>query len=175
MLRSVSLGLALAAIAAPVLLDATPATAAVAISLQDRTFLGTAFRSDDAEVAQAAIAMKRATKPAVREVATTLERGHQHDSIALEALAKRIGFIPPADVGHGHQIAADSLHDVHGITFDTLYLHTQQHAHHDAIAAYRLEIARGSDPAVVAYAKATLPTLERHLALIDGALAKLSS
>jgi len=140
------------------------------LSGQDQTFLGTAFRTDDDEVTQGRIAAKQGGSSAIRSLGSTFQKAHAQDLVALAAVAKKIGFIPPANVGPGGKAADQSLHDVKGVTFNNLYLREELHAHQKAITAYKLEAAHGSNPAVVAYAKATLPVLEQHVTKIDTAL-----
>lgn len=140
------------------------------LSGQDQTFLGTAFRTDDDEVAQGRIAAKQGGTSAVRSLGSTFEKAHARDSIALTAVAKKVGFVPPANVGPGGKVGDQSLHDVKGVAFDDLYLREELHAHQKAITAYKLEAAHGSNPAVIASAKAMLPALEQHVTRIDAAL-----
>jgi putative membrane protein len=58
-----------------------------------------------------------------------------------------------------------------GSAFSSTYLHDQQAAHQQTIALFKQEIATGQDPQIVGFAKLTLPTIERHLSMIDSALA----
>ncbi|WP_145914769.1 DUF4142 domain-containing protein, partial [Pseudomonas syringae group genomosp. 3] len=48
-------------------------------------------------------------------------------------------------------------------SFDQAYANNQVSAHEQAIKLYKEEAENGKDPELKAFAKATLPTLEKHL------------
>ena len=77
-----------------------------------------------------------------------------------------------------HATAADTMQmqklaEVSGNAFDTAFLRDEERGHRKTIAAFQQEITRGSNPEVIAYAKASLPVLEEHLDVATDDLSRL--
>jgi predicted outer membrane protein len=67
-----------------------------------------------------------------------------------------------------------ALETLHGTAFDTSYMEGQKSGHTQMEALMKSEIANGKDADLVAFAKATLPTVEAHLAMDETDLAMMS-
>ncbi len=59
-------------------------------------------------------------------------------------------------------------------SFDQAYANNQVSAHEQAIKLYKEEAENGKDPELKAFAKATLPTLEKHLEHAKNSLLRMA-
>ena len=72
----------------------------------------------------------------------------------------------PANVGPQNQLVYSRLEGLTGGAFDVAYLTAERSAHKEAIALFTREISTGQDRRLVSFAKATLPVLKMHLAML---------
>jgi putative membrane protein len=129
-------------------------------TMSDQTFVQKASAAGLAEVADAQKAMQRATRDDVRSAAQQLLADHQAANAKLKALAERKKLslstspapTPPAPT------AGD---------FDSQYIAAQIKAHQAAIALFKSEVDGGRDTDLKGFATETLPTLEKHLAMME--------
>jgi putative membrane protein len=142
---------------------ARPAPAA--LQGQDATFLRKAAESGQMEVEQAQLALDSARSAQTRSIAAMILEDHRRSNEKLAALARSKGWsLPPAiERDSAAMKSATSPRDI-----DEHYVRDQIAAHREAISLFRAQVAGGSDPDLVAFARETLPTLENHLAMLQG-------
>ena len=67
------------------------------------------------------------------------------------------------------------LEVLRGNAFDHAYLTSQVAGHQKMLALMQTEASSGTDPKLVAFAKATIPTVKQHLALAQSDIKQGSS
>jgi putative membrane protein len=156
--------------AAALILCGTLASASAAVSSQDQSFATQAAQAGMAEVADAKLALSKNPPPQAKAVAQRMIADHTNANDKLMSIAQAQGIKLPSGPGPMDQVTMLKEKVLSGGTFASTYLHDQQGDHKKAIALFQKEAAEGKDPQLVAFAKATLPTLQSHLAMVDGAL-----
>jgi putative membrane protein len=142
----------------------------VAAANVDSTFVQTAIRGNNAEIAQAALQMDSADYR-VRQFAGRVTTDHKFANQQIVAIANRKGIdtsaAPP-------QPQPETTGNVHGrpnapnsgkATSPAAYFRNEITLHRKAIAAYQKEASSGGDPQIRAYARQQLPVLKKHLQL----------
>ncbi len=92
----------------------------------------------------------------------------------LAALARAKGAALPSALDATNMKLKGALESLHGSAFDTTYMQGQKTGHMHMQSVMKTEIASGKDPDLVAFAKATLPVVQEHLALDEKDLAAMS-
>jgi putative membrane protein len=163
-----SLSLTSAALLA--LLGATPAVAQMSpakASTVDLSFATTAAEDGMAEVADAKLALAKSKNPSVDAFARRMVHDHTQANDKLLAILQKQNIPAPAGVGETNASMHQKLLSLKGGVFDENYLNQQKAAHLATIALFEREASAGTDPALVSFAKATLPTLHEHLAMVE--------
>lgn len=139
------------------------------LSLQDTHFMKVAAIGGMAEVSDGKLAedMGNAT---VKPIADRMVTDHTKINAQLMSIAKQKGVTLPAQVDPEHAAVSAKLKTLSGAAFDKYYLATELKGHQTTIDAFKAEASTGSDPDLIAFANATLPTLEMHLAMIKAAM-----
>jgi len=152
---------------------AVPASAAT-MAGQDATFVHAAAQGGMAEVAAGTLAEQRSTNPKVKAFASKMVAYHTKANAKLAAIAKSKHMMLPSSVGETNMKMKGALESLHGAAFDTSYLQGQKTGHMQMATVMKNEITGGKDADLVAFAKATLPTVEEHLALAQKDLSSMS-
>lgn len=155
----------LAGLALAVELSAALPAAAAPLSSQDAAFVKLAGQSGMAEVKLARLALSKSKSGPVTSFATHMQADHGQANAQLAAIAKQQGFRLPASVGPKNAALMTKLDAASGSTFDRRYLASQLPAHREVLAAFKREAADGSDPALVNFAKQTIPVIEKHIGM----------
>jgi len=66
----------------------------------------------------------------------------------------------------------DKLSKLSGASFDRAYMQTMAAGHRQALSDFRMETKMGSDADVKGWAAKTLPTIEEHIKMVQGAGSK---
>ncbi len=140
------------------------ATAAAASPTTD--FLGDAIKGDNSEIKLGAMAMDKGGTPAIKAYGKMLNADHSAHRAKLVAIAGPLGMKAPDGMTAGSDVEYAKLKVLSGASFDKEFAHHMVADHKDDIASYEKEVAR-NDPATVKLAKATLPTLRKHLAVAE--------
>jgi len=108
------------------------------------------------------LAAWKGADPAVKAYGTELVKDHSASLGQLLALSRGAGagalHLSPDD-----RAALRQLIPLSGNEFDRAFAAHMVAAHEKAIALYTAEAQNGQDPAVKAYAQASLPVLQHHL------------
>jgi putative membrane protein len=154
---------------------AAPASAATtALSAQDQTFVQKAAQGGMAEVADATVVSRKTSDPAVKAFAQRMIDDHGKANAKLETIARTLGVTLPSSIGPDNSAMKGKLQNESGKTLDSTYLTGQRTAHEQTIALFKQEAQSGSNPQLVAFAKATLPTIESHLQMDEKDISSMS-
>jgi len=141
-----------------------PALAQKAAPMSDQDFLNTAAQTDMVEVHLGNLAQDAASSQAVKDYGRMLASDHTQDYQKLESLAQQAGLTLPTAIDAEHNKSlVGPLHALKGAGFDHTYIQDMVAGHTQAIATFKKEAETAMNPALKAYAQATLPTLQKHL------------
>lgn len=150
---------ALAAPAGALAADAGAADPMMAIAAAQ--FVPAVASSNAFEIRSSELAQEKAPSQDVKDFAAQMIADHAK---AGEDLKAALGDAPPPEdplsPKHAQMIAL--LEGADGADFERLYIDMQAGAHMEAVSLFRTFAKSGDDEQVVAFAEATLPTLERH-------------
>lgn len=155
-----------AAFAAALLASVGIARAAMTVSAHDAAFAITAAQGGEAEVADAGQALETSRNQRVDAFANRMVTDHSKANAQLTAIMRRQHIPLPATIGPANQAAYSRMEAMTGRAFDAAYFAAERTAHTKTIALFTHEIQTGSDPALVTFAKATLPVVKMHLAML---------
>ena len=130
------------------------------LTANDKKFVRKAYKGGMAEVEASKVAKEKAKSDSTKEAAEQMITDHSKANDELMEIAKEENL----DLS------------MTGTDFDREYLTMQKNVHEKDIAMFEKEAAdakEGEDHDVPAFAKKTLPTLKKHLAMIEDALAKM--
>jgi putative membrane protein len=130
-------------------------------SAADTTFLQTAGRDGQAEVALARLAQRKTSNDDVKSFAAHLQSDHEKANSQLTSLARAKKVTVPA-MSAEQGATRDRLDKLSGAEFDRAYISEMIDAHQKAIDAFT-NGADSADADVKAFASSTLPTLKAHL------------
>jgi putative membrane protein len=150
-------------------------SAHVGATSADTPFAKKAAMGGMGEVVLARIAMQNGSSPSIKAFAQRMITDHGQANLELMSLAKREGIALPTSIDPPSAMMQKKLASLHGSTFDRAYLQGQESAHVATENLLKNEISSGSDPALVSFAKATLPTVEAHLRLDKSDIAKMGA
>jgi putative membrane protein len=170
MLRTRLIGAAVIGLACATL----PQGANAAMNVQDSTFVKKAGQAGTAEVKLAALALRKSANPHVIAFAKEMRTDHGKANTQLMTIAQSRG-LAPAGIAAKDAALMSELKAQSGADFDRHYLKSQLPAHHEALALFQAEAARGSDRALVAFAKQTIPVIESHIVMDQHDIASLGS
>lgn len=135
-------------------------TAAAATPTTD--FLGDAIKGDNSEIKLGALAMEKGGSAGIKAYGKMLNADHSAHKAKLVAIAQPLKMSVPDGMTAGADVEYLKLKVLSGASFDKEFANHMVKDHEDDIASYEKEVAR-NDPATVKLAKATLPTLRKHL------------
>jgi len=140
------------------------ATAAAATPTTD--FLDDAIKGENSEIELGAMAMDKGGTAAIKAYGKMLNSDHTAHKAKLVAIAQPLNMSMPDSMTAGSDVEYLKLKVLSGASFDQEFASHMVKDHKDDIASYEKEIAR-NDPATVKLAKATLPTLRKHLSVAE--------
>ena len=155
-------------------LGAGTAGAATRPSGQDIAWMQSNAQTDLTEIAAGTLALSRSTTPVITDLASVTKTQHQAVLNKLRALAQSTGVTLPTTPNPTQQAQAAQLQALSGRSFDLTYDNVQIAGHLLSISQTKAEIASGSDPAVVAFAKNYLPAAQMHLSMAQAAHVRLT-
>jgi putative membrane protein len=147
--------------------DAVTSTKSSASSA-DRNFATKAAAAGLAEVNDAQIARKNASRQDVKQFAERMVLDHTKANDQLKSIASSEGITLPTSETASDQKKTDALQKLTGAKFDRQYIDGQRGAHKQAVALFSDEGKNGRDSQLKSFASQTLPTLQDHLKMITG-------
>jgi len=133
------------------------------LSPQDRAFVAQAATSGLAEVAEGQVAAQRGNG-ASAEFGRWMAADHTAVNAALGNIARAQGFTLPTALTPAQQADLANLGNTSAANFDSVYARSQVVDHAKVLMQFMREAETGTDPALVAFARSGVPTLEQHLA-----------
>jgi putative membrane protein len=133
------------------------------LASQDRDFLERAAEGGNAEISMGALADRHSLRPDVIAFGHMMVTDHSAANAQLAALAAARKISLPTGLGE-HQQNFDRLVDLSRDPFDREFKRVMIADHQEAAELFRTEAETGVDPALKAFAAATLPKIETHLA-----------
>jgi len=165
MFCAAALGLTLGGCMAP---SQPVATLAAATATSTEAFAPMAASANLLEIETSRLALERSRDPQIRRLANEMIRDHTRASRRMDSVARAAGVQPPPPtLSARHQAIVDRLAATPGSDFDAAYLTVQADAHAEAVTLFRSYASNGDNPRLVAFARETLPTLERHAAHVQ--------
>jgi putative membrane protein len=136
-------------------------------SMPDRAFMKKLAESGLAEVDAGNLAARKATAPAVKELAQRMVDDHSRANEELRALAKHGNVDLPTAPDSAHVAEAARLSKESGAHFEQDYIAGQLKDHQQTVRLLQDEISGASSPAVERFAQRTLPVVSQHLAMVE--------
>ena len=124
-------------------------------------FIKAAIEGNVAEVDVGKLAQEKGNSAAVKKFGQMLINDHGKANDEAKAAAKEVGVEPPSGSSVGEKATYLKLKVLSGDTFDTSFANTMVSDHEGDIKEYQKQAAK--DDAAGKYAKAALPTLQKHL------------
>lgn len=135
-----------------------------AIAAEDaEDFVKTAIRGNIAEVQMGELAQKQAKNPRLQELGSMLVNDHSKARKEAVELAKDMNIDPPTKPTEDAQETYDRLAKMSGDEFDEEFVEVAVEDHEEDIEAYTEQAEDADNEQVAAYARTTLPVLEKHL------------
>lgn len=135
------------------------------ITRVDSSFLDDAAKINMAELQASDLAVRKATNPQLRAFAQQLQAEHRRNDAELRSLAARKGIDLPDAPPLKLVAQLKALEGAEGAEFDRSYIElVGVEAHLGAIERYETAAERAGDEDVRAFARRSLPVLQRHLA-----------
>lgn len=135
----------------------------------DETFASKAARAGLAEMAEARLALKKAQRQEVKDIAQQMLDDHGKANQKLMEIAAQENVILPKAPDAKEKQQESRLQSKSGHEFDAAYLKAQAAAHRDAIALFQKE-AQAGHPPFQNFAEETLPILQSHAKMIEDAM-----
>ncbi len=151
----------MAGLAATMALSVSAALAADKGAKESQKFIKSAIEGNYAEVDLGKLAQEKGKSQAVKDYGTMLVTDHGAANDKAKAAASQLDVKPPSGASMTEKAEYLKLKVLSGDTFDRTFAKGMVKDHQDDIKNYEKE-ARQSD-ASGAYAKETLPTLQKHL------------
>jgi putative membrane protein len=129
----------------------------------DRAYVHCAYQTSLLELELAQYAQNNAASPEVRDYSAKLVAAHTDANQSLVMLAEQKGIVLPLALESKMQQKYNLITMEKGKYFDSAYLATTKKDHQRMVCASKKEAKHGSDPAVTAWASASVPTLEHHI------------
>jgi putative membrane protein len=139
------------------------------VSARDRAWLVTAHQANLAEIQVGRMAAKKGGSRAIRQTGAMLVTDHTKFDTEVTDVARRLGVELPGSASADDIAAAQRLDKESGVRFDRDFVTTMIAGHRNVIALTEAEVRQGSSADVTALARSALPTLHRHLAVLEKA------
>jgi putative membrane protein len=143
------------------------ASAGAAPNAQDRAWVSDSSEGDLFEIAGGRLAATHSLDPAVRRFGRLMVRDHHQLYRATTGVADEVGLDTEDQPSRGQRTILRDWAGLTGDAFVCAYVPYEWEDHQLDIAESRDEVEDGASPAVVAAARAGLPVLRHHLAVVS--------
>ncbi len=141
---------------------ANPPARGAMLNNTDRNFMTTLAKAGAAEIEAGQIAAQRGDK-FDRLFGRQMVKDHQMAAAQLMKLAANRNVNLPSAPAPDDEVVIHRLEGIKKTDFDDAYHHFAMMSHRGALKLFKDEIANGKDPGVKAWARKTLPTIQKHL------------
>jgi putative membrane protein len=132
------------------------------------SYVRTAAQSDEFEIAEAKIALRRSHNPQIDMFARKMIHDHTQSTDMIKAALRTSGHrVPPPPPLSDMQDQMISQLRASGPDFDKTYIDQQLQAHHMALATHQAYAQNGTDPTLRHTAEKIVPVVESHLQMLD--------
>jgi putative membrane protein len=135
----------------------------------DRQFMMMAAKDGMKEVHMGQMAAQQGQSDTVKKLGQMIAADHTKANQQLMAIAAKKGVKPDTR----HKMDKMSKRDM--ANFDQAWIGMMVNDHQKDIAAYQRQAQQGADADLKAYAKKTLPVLQKHLKMVQAAQKKMGS
>jgi putative membrane protein len=132
-------------------------------SAQDKQFAKDAASGGMLEVRLGQYASDNASSDAVKKFGEKMVGDHTKANDKLKEVASQKSIEVPKVLSDEDQKVLDRLEQLKGADFDKAYVKQMIEDHLNDVHAFEKEVNDGTEPAVKAFAEATLPSLKHHL------------
>ena len=139
-----------------------------ALSDMDRSFMMQAAKDGMKEVHMGQMAAQQGQSDDVKKLGRMIAADHTKANQQLMALATKKGVKP--DTKHDMKMSKRDMKN-----FDQAWVGMMINDHQKDIGLYQRQAQQGADPELKAYAKKTLPVLQKHLKMVQQAQKKMGS
>ncbi len=115
------------------------------------------------EVQLGQMAQQKGVSQRVKDFGLMMVRDHTKSNDELKTIAQQKGLTIPQTLSDDHQKHLDELAKQSGNDFDKAYIDMMVNDHKGDIDEYKKAADNIGDPAIKAFAKNTIPTLQMHL------------
>lgn len=129
----------------------------------DESFVNEAAAGTRMELELAQLARQKAADPRVRAFGAMMVADHGKAGNELKLITGAKKHILPAELPRDHQNEISSLSKKQGNNFDLSYIKLMVREHERDIRAFKIAGERVTDTTVKAFARRTLPLLQKHL------------
>jgi putative membrane protein len=143
------------------------ATAPADLSGADKKFIEKVASANSAEIQAAQLAQQKASDPHIKDVAQTMLTDHTDAGQKLTALAQQKGVTVPAELAPADQKEIDKFNSLDGKKFDRAYVKAEIKDHKQMLGILKKEASAGKDSDVKALAEQLLPTIQKHLDMLQ--------
>ena len=159
--------------AALMLCSASSVLAGPNSSSTDEIFVANAAHAGLAEVLNGKLAVAHGSSSAVRTLGQRMVTDHSKANKVLASIARADSLIVPETPSASDRAKIAKQKMLSGSAFDPSYLNMQITAHQQTLDLFTTEVAQGSNPRLLAFAKQTLPTIQMHLKMFQAALTSM--
>ena len=128
---------------------------------ESQSFIKTAIQGNISEIDVGKLAQKKGKNPAVKQYGAMLVKDHSAANSKAKKAAKSVKITPPTGSSMGEKATYLKLKVLSGDSFDNSFAKAMVSDHESDIKEYQKEAQKAD--AVGAYAKESLPTLQKHL------------
>ena len=126
-----------------------------------QSFIKNAIEGNNAEVDVGKLAVEKGQSDAVKQFGAMLAKDHAAANAKAQDVAKQLDVTPPTGTSLGQKATYAKLKILQGASFDKSFAKSMVSDHQGDIKEYQKEAAKND--AAGAYAKESLPTLQKHL------------
>jgi putative membrane protein len=142
-------------------------TASSRASAQDVKWMKSNAQTDLTEVSAGKLVLSKSSNVDTRRLARITKTQHTMVLAKLSKLADRSGVTLPTSPNAMQLRQAAALKKLSGLPFDRAYDKAQIAGHKLSISQTKLEVKKGTDNTVVAFARYYLPVAEMHLKMAE--------
>jgi putative membrane protein len=135
--------------------------------ISDEDFVMKASAAGMAEVNFGKLAEEQSSSAEVKKFAQQMVTDHSKANAELLKVADKDKITPAEKMGAKDQQMFTKLAGLKGAEFDREYIASQLAAHKEAVALFKSESNPGKNEDLKEFATKTLPTLERHLKMVE--------
>lgn len=133
------------------------------VNTSDQVFIMKASMANFAEITAGQIAADSAEDASIAQYGQLMVTEHTAAQQQLSTIATSLGLTISNTLDAEHQMLIDSLFDLDGSAFDSVYIHSQVRDHEATVRFFKNESGNGLQKDIKAYMFQVLPMVTLHL------------